>query len=374
MRSDPIGPASASTQGLRLALFWMALSLAVAAPVWGAAEARLALPCPPAAGATSAPGRECDTELQVTSFWVDLAWAGTRAESCTVTLELSVRLSRQPDEWLVITAHVPEGYRLADREPGEWVPFYFMTHSTAAHVEMCLEPAASAPPTVSFPVLLQVGSWQQWLTVYLRGSAEGYACAAALMDAAGSTLWFHGPHTLSSAGLCGSVWSLPTSVGEALLFISQTLGVEIDTPGYLRAWCGIGTAPATLGDLLSQVCFHAGCAARRVEEGRYAVKFAESYRGAPDASWFVLREGRQLRYHAKDAPAVALVPALVEAAGETMGDSPDLVWPRVSHSSQGSLQTVLASACESAVPRLTWESREGALYFRLAAKPESSAE
>ncbi len=374
MRSHPVGSASSSTQVLRLAIVWMALSLVVAAPVCRAETARLALPCPAAAGGRSAAVGECDTDLQVTSFWVDLAWAGTRAESCTVTLELSVRLSRHPDDWLAITARVPEGYRLANHEPGEWVPFYLMTHGAAADVEMCLQPTASAPRTVNFPVLLQVGPWRQWLTVYLRGTAEGYACAAALTDAAGGTLWFHRPDTPSSTELPGSVWSLPTNVGEALVFVSQTLDVEIETPGYLRAWCGIGTTPATLGDLLSQVCFHAGCAARRVEERRYVVSFAESYRGAPDASWFVLREGHRLRYHAEDAPAAALLPALVEAAGETIGDSPDLVWPRVSHSSQGSFRTVLASACENAVPRLIWELREGALHFRLAARPGSSAE
>ncbi len=338
-----------------------------------------AQPAPPAAFPRMPEGgpayeRNCaPAELRVEYFWIELGWA-TAGTAPIVGLRLSVRLSAAPTDWLQVAARVPDGYRVLQYQSGEWVPFYLLTHSPTAEVELRLQWSASAPVLVDFPVLVHVGSWRQWMRVYLRGSPEGYAAAAVLIDSCGQPLWFRGSQTGVAAGEPGSFWALPTSVGESLLFVSEVMAVPIDMPGYLSPWCGLGTSPPTLDSLLNQVSHHAGCAARRADDGRYVVSFAESYRGAPDASWFVAREGQELRYHAEGTPAVRLLPALLEAAGETMGDSPDLVWSRVDHGWSGSFQAVLASVCAHAEPPLRWEPRSGAHYFELASRPDAGSE
>jgi hypothetical protein len=364
---------SAAIRCLGFALFAFVWLLAPGKPQCMAQSSLFAAP-PRPAGDTAAEGVRSASELRVESFWVELSWASSRTEASAVSLKLGVRLSSVPDGWLQIAARVQEGYRISQHEAGEWVPFYFMVHSPEAEVELQLQQCASEPGMVELPVVVQAGAWHQWLRVYLRGSPKGHAAAAVLTDSEGQPLWFRRSQTRASAGAPTSFWALPTRVGESLVFISEVLGVHIDIPGYLSPWCGISTSPASLDSLLSQVCHYAGCAARRVEERRYVVSFVETYRGAPDASWFVVKEGQRLRYHAEDAPATALLPALVEVAGEIMGDSPDLVWPRVSHTWRGGFHGVLASICDNAVPPLQWEPRNGAHYFELASRPGPDTE
>ncbi len=359
---------SVAARCLGLALFTALWLLAAGKPQCMAQSSLFAAP-PRPPGGISVEGARSAGELRVESFWIELSWASSRTDPSTVSLRLGVRLSSVPDGWLQIAARVPEGYRVSEHEAGEWVPFYLMTHSPEAEVELRLEQCSCEAGMVEFPLVIQVGAWHQWMRVYLRGSPEGHAGAAVLTDSEGQPLWFRSSQTRASAGAPTSFWTLPSRVGESLVFISEVLGVHIDIPGYLSPWCGISTSPASLDTLLSQVCHYAGCAARRVEERRYVVRFVETYRGAPDASWFVVKEGQRLRYHAEDAPATALLPALVEIAGEIMGDSPDLVWPRVSHSWRGGFHGVLASICDNAVPPLQWEPRNGAHYFELASRP-----
>ncbi len=359
---------SAAIRCLGFALFASFWLLAAGRPQCMAQSSLFATP-PEPPGGTSAEGARSAGKLRVESFWIELSWARSRAEVSTVGLRLGIRLSSVPDGWLQIAARVPEGYRVSRHVAGEWVPFYLMTHSPEAEVELRLQQCASEPGMVEFPLVIQVGAWHQWLRVYLRGSPDGQAAAAVLTDSRGQPLWFRGSQTRASVGAPTSFWTLPTRVGESLVFASEVLGVHIEMPGYLSPWCGISTSPASLDSLLSQVCHYAGCAARRVDDRRYVVDFVETYRGAPDASWFVVKEGQRLRYHAEDAPATALLPALVEIAGEMIGDSPDLVWPRVNHTWKGGFLGVLASVCDNAVPPLQWEPRNGAHYFELASRP-----
>jgi hypothetical protein len=305
--------------------------------------------------------------LRLSSYTIDPSWsAGSGGRR--LVLQGHVLLDVAPDDWVQVSALIPDGYRAGERGPGEWVPFYFLTHSRRVVFDLDLQPTDDEGRTVSFPVLIQSGGRSAWLEIYLKGSGAdfGYASAIVQTDASGQPVWFvdrQSPAALS--GDLGSYWYFATSVSEALAFVGEMLDLDLHTPAYFTVWCGVGLRPGTLQDLLWECASRAGCEATKVGEREYDIDFADTYVGAPDASWFAVRQADLLRVHADGASAFDLVPAVVECLGATMEPSSALSGSTITSDWMGSPSFAIEAVCSSARPALAWTEHDGVFSFTL---------
>ncbi len=308
------------------------------------------------------PGPSRSDQLDISSISLDLSWREGARDGRELVLSIRLSLASPPRDWLQVSVQVPEGYTILDHLPGEWVPYYLLTHSPTAEIDIQLRPVDPGPSASRFPMLVQVGHRRAWTTLWLGSYPSGHAAACAFADASGRPVWFTSPEP-DRRGAAGSFWLLMTNVSDALRFIADVLDVSIEVPGPLSPWCGMGLFTASAESLLEAICSCAGCVPERTGDGGFIVRFDETYLGAPDASWFVVRAGEEIRFHASEAPADDLLPALLAAAGESLGESPDLAASRVSHTWSGSLRSVVESACANAHPRLGWEVRDNRYRF-----------
>jgi len=213
---------------------------------------------------------------------------------------------------------------------------------------------------ISFPVAIQMGNRQAWLRIFLRRYDRGYAAAVVVLDG-GRPVWF--PSAGDSSGL--SYWTLMCTVSDALVFIANVLEIDIRAPDHLSPWCGTGMLAQNLDHLVQGVCQRAGCTF--VSLGNtIIVDFLPSYRGAPDASWFVIGQERDIRFSARNAPADDLISAIVEAGGGTIGAADALKGSLISQEWSGSFHSVLHAACDAAQPGLQWTEYEGVFDFALS--------
>ena len=274
----------------------------------------------------------------------------------SATLTLGLTLDTPVEDWLHINVLVPEGCRIWGRAEGQWVPAYFLTYSLGARLEMRLSEIES-DRLISFPIAVQTGEKQAWLKVFLRRYDRGYAAVVVVLDG-GQPIWFSSPD--DSGGF--SYWTLMCTVSDALAFIGNVVEIDIRAADYLSPWCGTGMLVQDLDHLVGEVCRRAGCTF--VSLGRtIIVDFVPSYRGAPDASWFVVDQERGIRFSAQNAPADELIPAIVEAVGGTIGVDDALRESRISQEWSGSFRAVLHAACEAAEPGLQWTEHEGIFDF-----------
>jgi len=302
--------------------------------------------------------------LPLRSFSIGPRWSGSWQQRGPLVLQVRLLLDAAPDDWLQVSVRVPDGYRSGEWGPGEWIAFYFLAHSPAATFEISLRPTTAAESTVSFPLLVQAGGRRTWLSVYLNGTANGYAAALVEIDRDGNPRWFANPDARADPHpRQTSYWSLTASVSDALAFIADVLQIDLYARHYLSRWCGVGMRPTSPQAALSEVAACAGCEVQQLGKREYAVAFADGYRGPPDTSWFVVPQGEELRVYANDAPAAEVIPALVESAGATMSASPDLDLSSVTCDHTGSLRGSLEAVCARARPPLVWAEHDGVFSF-----------
>lgn len=299
--------------------------------------------------------------LAIKSFSADTTWSADEPGAGRLCIQVTATLDFIPEGWVQANVLVPEGYRAPAHASGQWVSFYFLTHSPSVSLDIVLYPETDHPPTVSFPILLEAGGRRSWLTLHVSTGPVGCALALAQVDASGHPRWF--------SGRPRSWWCFPTTVSHGLSFVADVLDVEIHTKHELVPWCGQGTSASSLDGLLELVSDDAGCVADRIGEGEYLIRFHETYRGAPDASWFVVRDGDRIHFHATGTPADQLIPAIVEVGGSVVAESPDLADATVYLDGYGTLRTLIERACTEAHPPLAWSLYDGAYHFRL--QPEA---
>jgi len=230
--------------------------------------------------------------------------------------------------------------------------------------------AAEKRTTARLPMLLCLGERRVEAVLFLRSSEKGSVAAMALLNEKGKPLWPQ-PHSQGvwQPADVPNWWNFYSSVSEGFTFVADVLGLEICTPGPLVALAGFGQPAYYTEELLRSLAREAGCVAEKVSKRAYRVRFADGYRGAPDASWFVVREGEQFYFRAQDVPVRPLLAAMVELVGGALVEGADLAGAKVV---VGGLTPSLAQAldliCECSTPQLVWWSRDGTYRFELKQK------
>jgi hypothetical protein len=306
----------------------------------------------------------------VRAFWLELITVRWDRNWPRFSLRLSLRLHSVPHDWIRLDVRVPEGYRVGEQEAGDWVPSYLKVPTPEADITLRFRRLRPESTTVRFPVVVTTGERTVRFALYLRSGPEGLVAALAQEDGEGNPLWFKAPGAVSpETGYVESWWAFNTTTSNALNFIAEVSGLQIHLPGKLLSRAGGAGARSGVTYLLRDICLDAGCIFERVADREYRVRFSESYRGAPDASWWVAKRDGGFQFRGDDTPAADLLAALLEIADERMADSPDLAWSTLDTAGYGSsLVEALDAICRAVRPRLTWRLEHGAYFFELASE------
>jgi len=312
--------------------------------------------------------------LQALSFSIsapDLPWV----EEQEFALEFSLWLTPEAtalEDWLSIYILLPEGYSSPAHISGEWAAFYFRGTTRSLGFQLPLRVKAQKPALAGFPLLLTLGQRRTHAVGFIGSGEKGHAAAIALCDKEGKPRWPE-PYSedISWSRQRESWWSFHTSVSEGLAFVGEVLGLDIRAPDPLATVARFGISVGLVEDLLRNLSWYAGCVVEKVGERAYAVRFADGYHGAPDASWFVVKKRERFQFHfrGENVPVRDLLLAVIESEGGTMAYSLALADTKVIVDGQTStLEQALDLICECSAPQLAWRVQDGIYRFELKQK------